>query len=153
MTCEDVLDRLPDWVAGRLDEVDARAVSAHASGCARCAAEADVLRALLAARPAAPADLASRIARAAREGPVAPARRRWRVAPAWVLSAAAVLALAVGTTVLRQRAEPVGPALGEVALPEDDGVLLVDDALVAGAPLLDQLSDDDLAALLVEMGG
>jgi anti-sigma factor RsiW len=153
MSCGDTVDRLPDWVADRLDGAEAGAVAAHVAGCAECAGEADVLRALLASRPAAPAGLAERIARAARAdaGSQAPARRR-RLAPAWALSAAAVLALAIGTTVLSDREQPAEPALGE-AVEEDGGVWISDDALVAGAPVLEELSDDDLVALLEEMGG
>jgi hypothetical protein len=153
-SCEDTLDQLPDWVAGRLADGDARAVAAHVAGCGCCAAEANVVRALLATRPAAPAGLAGRIALAARSHLLsgAPARRPRRLASAWALSAAAVLALAIGTTVLNDREEPVQPALGE-ALEEDSGVWISDDALVAGAPVLEELSDADLAALLEEMGG
>jgi hypothetical protein len=155
VSCEDALDRLPEWAAGELDGAAADAVAAHVAACARCAAEADVLRMLRVSRPSVPSDLASRIVHAARAGggSAAPTRTLRRIAPAWALSAAAVLALAVGATVLRSRTEPAQPELGEVALQEDVGVWIADDAVVAGAPVLDELSDDDLAALLEEMGG
>jgi anti-sigma factor RsiW len=156
MICGDVVDLLPDWVAGRLDGAGADAVAAHVAGCARCAADADVLRALRASRPAVPADLASRIARAARTGAdaaEAPRPRIRRLAPTWALSAAAVLALAVGTTVLLDRGAPVELELAEVAVEEEAGELISDDVVVAGAPVLEELSDDDLAALLEDMGG
>ena len=41
----------------------------------------------------------------------------------------------------------------QVAVDEDAGVWIADDAFVAGAPVLEELSDDDLAALLEDMGG
>jgi hypothetical protein len=63
-----------------------------------------------------------------------------------------VLALAVGTTVLLDRDQPVGPVL-DAAVDDDAGVWISEDAMVAGPPVLDELSDDDLAALLEEMGG
>jgi anti-sigma factor RsiW len=157
--CADMVDRLPDWVAGRLDASGAARVGAHVAVCARCAAEAELVRGLHAARPLAPAGLAARIADAARADvgrARGPAVRR-RLAPAWALSAAAVLVLAVGTSVLMERSEPpVEPAPTEIAgltVDDDAGVWIADDALVAGAPVLEELSDDDLAALLEEMGG
>ena len=157
--CAEVVDRLPDWVAGRLDASSAARLSAHVAACARCAAEAELVRGLRAARPIAPAGLASRIADAARAdvGRARGSAVRRRLAPAWALSAAAVLVLAVGTSVLMDRSEtPAEPEATEMAgltVDDDAGVWIADDALVAGAPVLEELSDDDLAALLEEMGG
>ena len=155
--CEHIVDLLPDWVAGRLDGPSADDVAAHVLTCASCAAEVEVVRRLHAARPAAPSDLARRITAAARaQNPSARGPRRGvrRIAPAWALSAAAVLALAVGTTIYMDRREPVPTELAEqVAVDEDAGVWIADDAFVAGAPVLEELSDDDLAALLDDMCG
>ncbi|MSR35175.1 MAG: zf-HC2 domain-containing protein [Gemmatimonadetes bacterium] len=167
MSCADVVDRLPDWAGGRTSGAEADAVAAHLSACASCAADAALLRALHAARPAAPADLATRIAQAARSGPgvAARPRRLRRIASAWgITGAAAVLAFAVGRVVIYDRGRPVqGPvqspvqdaALGEVAVETtaDAGVWISDDVLVAGAPVLEELSDAEMAALLEEMGG
>lgn len=170
-TCGEVLDRLPDWSAGRLAEAEAGALTEHLAGCASCAAEAEVVGSLVATRPAPPLDLAARIAAAARsdvEREHAIARvsakgsARARV-PAWALSAAAVLALAFGTTWIDRPQEtlpavsPTAAALGEVpvenGLAVENAVLISDDGVVAGAPVLDELSDDNLVALLEEMGG
>jgi len=160
--CEHVVDLLPDWVAGRLDDPRSGDVAAHLVTCPACAAEADVVRRLHAARPAAPSDLARRITAAAHAQNISGqnisgrgARRGVRrIAPVWALSAAAVLALAVGTTVFIDRREPGPTELAEqVAVDEDAGVWIADDAFVAGAPVLEELSDDDLAALLEDMGG
>jgi hypothetical protein len=152
MGCEDIIDRLPDWVAGRLDQASADAVAGHVGTCARCAGEVDLLRMLGETRPVVPADLATRITGAvrARAGSVSVLRRR-RLAPAWALSAAAVLVLAVGTTVLIDA--PAPSELGEVVVEDDAEAWIAEDAVVAGAPVLEELSDDDLAALLEEMGG
>lgn len=173
--CADIRDRLPDWVAGRLAASEADRVTLHVRGCADCAAEAELLRGLVATHPSAPAELASRIVAAARaeHAPgtptlpgVAPRLARPRTR-AWTLTAAALLVLAVGITVLSPRrnetqpeapvASPVTATLGDVPVEDNPGaqnaVWISDDAEVAGAPVLDGLSDDNLAALLEEMGG
>ncbi len=159
MTCQDVLDLLPDWAAGRLardaSHDEESRVAAHLSACASCAAEAALLRSLLATRPEAPADLAPRLSAALRAQTPAPAHRSRRLRPAWALPAAAVLVLAIGTSVLRNRVAPTDAdsALGEVAVVDDAGVWIAEDGMVAGAPVLEDLSDEALAALLEEMGG
>ena len=86
---------------------------------------------------------------------VIPLIRRPRRVPAWVLSAAAVLILALGSNyVWNQRAQDDVQDPIEVAsqdpLPE---AWLWDDGVVAGAPVFDGLSDDDLEALLKEFEG
>lgn len=153
MTCEELADRLPDWAAGRLGDAEHALVAAHVAVCDDCSAQGSVLGALFAARPEAPAGLAERIARAqAHAVPEAGANRSWR-RPAWVLSAAAVLVLAVGTTVLLRDPQmiEVVSVLGEVPL-EESQVWIADDGAVAGAPVLDDLSDEALATLLEELG-
>lgn len=156
MTCQELADRLPDWAAGRLAEDEAARVAAHVDGCADCSAQASVLGALFVSRPQAPAGLGERITLAARaQARSMPRgeRRPWR-RPAWALSAAAVLVLAVGTTLLRQPSQPTTTAsvLGEVVLDESQ-VWIADDGMVAGAPVLDDLSDEALATLVEELGG
>ena len=66
MTCQELVDRLPDWTSGRLDDAESALVAAHVAECDDCSAQASVLGALFAARPEAPAGLAERIAHAAR---------------------------------------------------------------------------------------
>ena len=148
--CADLADRLPDWVAGRLPADQARQVAEHVGTCADCAAQAATVHAVLAARAPVPADLAARTLAALRNAEPIPGRwtRRWT---SWAGSAAAVLVLAVGTFVLRagDTGEPLDP--GPVAV--DESVWIADDGIVAGAPVLDELSEDALAALLEEMGG
>lgn len=145
--------QLPDWVAGRLPSGEARAVAAHVDACAECAAEAGLLRALLAARPEAPRDLAPRVSAALRDDePVAPRGRAVRRWPRWAASAAAVLVLAAGGYWVGIRDAPDFSGLGQIATEEASG-WISDDGIVAGAPVLDELSDDALLALLEEMGG
>jgi len=151
--CAELADRLPDWVAGRLPSAPATEVAEHVGACAECAAQVDTLRALLAARPSAPADLAARTRAALRAAesvrlPSARGPRRWT---AWATSAAAVLVLVVGTFALREgdpmQTTPLGDSAGE------ESFWIADDGIVAGAPVLDDLSEDALATLLEEMGG
>lgn len=158
MTCADVVDRLPELAAGGLERRAAAALDEHLSGCAACAAEAEFVRGLRASRPAPPAELAARVSAALRAQPLAPSRARVRsLRPTWALPAAAVLVLAIGVSVLNDRA--AAPAalvgLGEVAVVEDAdaGVWIPEDGEVAGAPVLDDLTDEALATLLEEIGG
>ena len=156
MTCQELADRLPDWASGRLDDAESALVAAHVAGCDDCSAQASVLGALFATRPEAPSGLAERIVHAARVQahalPGAVTKRAWR-RPAWALSAAALLVLAVGTTILLRAPQmiEVASVLGEVPL-EESQVWIADDGAVAGAPVLDDLSDEALATLLEELG-
>ena len=157
VACEELLDRLPDWAAGRLPEAEAAGVAAHVQRCAGCAGEVAVLEALLTSGPPpVPAGLAEQIVRAARR-PVAEdalpstGRSRWI---SWALPAAAVLALALGTTLFQGRnGNDAASRLGEFPVEEGTGVWTADEGAVAGAPLLEGLSDEALAMLLEELGG
>ena len=82
---------------------------------------------------------------------------RWSSrAPAWALSAAAVVVLSLGIGVLWNGEDlpevdqsPVQVA-SEEPLPE---AWLWDDGLVAGAPIYDGLTDEELEALIQELEG
>ena len=167
LRCEDVKDLLPEWTTGLLDDAPRLAVEAHLSDCAACREEAELLQAVLASRPPAPAGLEARIQarvrqefsrpRAAHGGRVRALRPRsgrlW--APAWALSAAALAVLSLGIGVLwngkvpEVTIEPVEVASQE-PLPE---AWLWDDGVVAGAPVFDDLTDEELRVLIEEMEG
>jgi len=144
--CEPVRDSIPDFAAGRLSPAEAAAVQAHLDGCADCRAEAELVGLLFAGRPAVPAGLAEDIERHVR------VRRRGGTRPWWGLAAAAVAAVALGIGVTN-RSEP---ALEEVPayVSEMQGLSpwVSDDGLIAGAPALDDLSDEALMTLLDELG-
>lgn len=169
-TCEAVQDRLPELAAGRLAPGTAGELRTHLAGCDACAGELVVLEALAASPVAVPAGLEARIqaavaARGSAEAGVrdigsAPSRRSagapggFRI-PAWGWAVAAGLALFLGRGVwtgpdaggAERDLGLMAQASGEYsALPADDGV-------VAGAPLLDGLTEDDLNALLEEWDG
>jgi len=163
--CTDVRELLPEWVSGTLDPDQLEAVESHISTCPSCTGEAALIRMLVAGRPEPPSDLQERIRSRVREELVAGERpgksrvlrlpRRWPVTPVWALSAAALAILSLGIGVLWQGGTPevtVDPV--EVAsqepLPE---AWLWDDGVVAGAPVYDDLTDEELQALIEEMEG
>lgn len=159
MSCETVQDLLPDLASGRIEAGDRAGAEAHVATCMDCRATLETLRLLGTAPPPVPGDLESRIQAAvagrfsadspARGTAARPARPFWRrPAPAWGLAAAAVLALVLGRS--------LGPDdsgdLEILAMGQDDVLMLMpDDGMVAGGPLLDGLSDEDLALLLEEL--
>ena len=172
MTRDQVMDLLPDHVAGRLSEAQSEAVRAYLEDCAECRAEAALLEALAEAPPVAPPPgLEDRVVAAALdaqrrqsgvgggEGPGVTAIRR-RGVPSWAMGAAAVLVLALGTPLLMDRmsdsegglGDPVASVSEEFEEP-DATVWASEDGLIAGAPVLETLTDEELALLLEEFEG
>ena len=157
--CEEVLARLPEVAHGH-DGPDTSGVHEHLDGCASCREEWEVVRLLAEAGPVpVPATLEARVQAAVRAG-AQPGLGRRRSVPTWRLAAAAGIVLAVATPILVDQMSDrqlgtlddaeVTAALGE-RLPSpwlDD-----DEGIVAGAPVLDGLSDEALEQLLEEMGG
>lgn len=158
-------DQLPDWVAGRLEGERAAALARAVEADPDLRAEADLLRVLRAGRADVPDGLDVRIAAAVlrdRRGSPAPAilqtaRPRWWSGvwgPAWAVAAAAALVLFLGTWELVDRTgapEEVNAVV--TALEGRHTPWVADDGTVAGAAVLDGLSEEALASLLEEMGG
>ena len=170
--CETIRDFLPELDHGSLAPERVDMTTSHLGSCPACETELELIRALRNARPGPPPDLEARIQAKVREemeresrvgagklseeeANVIPISRRRRWAPGWALSAAAVVVLALGTgVILKQRdhdfiQDPILVASQE-PLPE---AWLWDDGMVAGAPVFDGLSDEDLEALLKEFEG
>ena len=138
-------DRLPDLMAGTVEQEERAALEARLESDADFAAEAELVRALRDHRPEPPAGFGDRITASLEvEAP----RRRWGM---WQLSTAAVLVLSLGTALLWGNRSPDLP--NEIFDEPVPAVLPMDDGLVAGAALLEDLSDAALEALLEEMGG
>jgi len=116
----------------------------HLRTCPECRAELELARLLYRTRPRPPAGLLERILNDIR-------RRGDRLRhPAWGLTAAAVAALALGIGLTQgDRADVVAPAFAQEL--EEDWPWSGEDGLVAGAPVLDDLSDADLAMLLDDL--
>lgn len=167
MDSGEIRDLLPDWIGGRLEPSLAGEMERAVALDEDLQAEAALLRSLAAGREPVPAGLDTRItARVIRErhapaGRVlAPARhfrasRRWWTQK-WVVAAAAMLVLALGTFEVADRVglgrstdvDALSAALESAGTP-----WMADDGTVAGAPVLDGLSDEALASLLEELGG
>lgn len=147
MDCATVRETIPDVAASRAVAEDVAAVEAHAATCEECAAELRLVASLYEDRPHAPVDLSERVVASLRE-------TRWSsLRPWWGISAAAVAALALGIGITSQ---PTGEAdvdpTTDVAVESEEGELwLSDDGVLAGAPMLEALSDDALAQLLEEL--
>jgi hypothetical protein len=142
--CGDVREVIPELVAGRLPAADAARAQGHLATCADCRAELDLVRLLYASRADVPASLVDRIMR----DPIArrPART-W-----WGISAAAIAALALGIGVVSDDASAPGAEVPAFVREAEEGeIWLSDDGLVAGAPALDDLSDEALLQLLDEL--
>jgi anti-sigma factor RsiW len=162
-TCAELRDHLPDLLLGALDPGTKGEVEAHLSACPECREELELLEAVLRARPEVPAGLEATIqARVQAEfgtddqkvaGSIRP-----RI-PTSALPAAAVVILSLGVALIWNQMttpgteveqEPIQVVLAEEPLPE---AYLWDDGIVAGAPVFDGLTEEDLLVLLEEMEG
>ena len=164
-SCETVQPLLPEWVGGQLDDDAAEAVRIHVVGCTECSRETEVVRALGAARPTVDPDLAGRIQAALRdqvgaggapsaEGGGAPSR--WSSRQPCELAAAAVVVLALGTAVIwpQVRGRNLPPTPDVVAdEPLFADVFSADGGIVAGAPVIEEMTDEQLLTLLAELEG
>ena len=142
LECAVVREWMPDFATGLRVPPGREAMDAHLSSCGECRAERDLVRALRASRREPPAGLARRVVRAVRAD---------RARPWWGLTAAAVAALALGIGIASDRAGSDAEVPG-FAYEVDEGVVWgSEDGLMAGAPLLDELSDEALQQLLDEL--
>ncbi len=146
-TCANVKDLLPDFVRGDFSSELCVRIEAHVSECGSCGEEVALLRVLSATTPVPPVGLAAEIKEA-----VARDRAHSRRSVGWRLPAAAAIVLALGTALIWQRAETL-PESSQFAQEAFVMVWADDDALVADAPMLEDLTEDELAALLEELGG
>jgi hypothetical protein len=142
--CGSIRELIPDLVAARLPATEAVRVEHHVRACADCRAELDLVRLLYASRAEAPAALLERISR------VTTSRRPARTW--WGISAAAIAAVALGIGVVSDGAPAASPEVPAFVREAEEGEIWVsDDGLVAGAPALDDLSDEALLQLLDEL--
>ena len=153
--CADVKDLLPEWIRRELPEGDRAVVTAHVSSCESCSEEVELLRRIQAAAFSTPPSLASEIKSAVaaeiESDAVVEYGRAGRFA-GWRLPAAASVVLALGTALIWQRTQAL-PEVGPLGQDPFTVVWPSDDADVAGVPMLADLSDEELALLLEELGG
>ncbi|HSH75772.1 MAG TPA: zf-HC2 domain-containing protein [Longimicrobiales bacterium] len=145
VTCRGIRELIPDFVASRLPEQELEVVELHVAACGDCGAELQLVQMILASRPHAPAGLLDRLTRATalRRGTQS---RAW-----WGLSAAAIAALALGIGISSERGRAPLEVPGFAYEVDEGDVWLSDDGVVAGAPLLEGLSDEALVQLLDEL--
>ena len=170
LDCNGVRDLLPERILGVLAPELAAPVEEHLSNCPECSREEGFLRTVLTSRPEVPSTLAPRIQARLREEMAIGQRPKairepagilsWLSlrprAPAWALSAAAVAVLSLGIAVvwngedLPEVGQDPIQVVTEEPIPE---AWLWDDGIVAGAPVLDGFSDQELEALIKELEG
>ena len=146
-TCADAKALLPALVRGELVGEERTRIDDHVSSCVACADEVALIRRLRAVPLEVPAGLAGEIKAA-----VASDQSRPRRSFGWQLPAAATIVLALGTAIVWQRAQTL-PEPSQLAQESFVMVWSDDDALVADAPMLEDLSEEELAVLLEELGG
>ncbi len=144
--CGWVRESIPDFVNSALSFDERGRVMRHVVECAECGAELELVRALLASRPAVPEGLLARIHRSAVADRRAPTRTWWGV------SAAAIAALALGIGITADPTQEADVAIPGFAYEAEAGeIWLSDDGLLAGAPAFGDLSDEALLELLDEL--
>ncbi|MBM4185339.1 MAG: zf-HC2 domain-containing protein [Gemmatimonadetes bacterium] len=144
--CGQIRELIPEYASGALSAVARARVDTHVRACGDCAAELELAQMLFGSRAAVPPSLLGRIERAVASDRRTPART-W-----WGLSAAAIAALALGIGITSDGAPTSSTDVPGYAYEAQEGEIWVsDDGFVAGAPALDELSDEALEQLLDEL--
>ena len=145
VNCAKAKDLLPAFVRGDLADEEHRWTAEHVTVCVDCQQEAELLRRIRNDTMRVPVGLGSDIK---------DALAREQKSPRWLLSwpaAAAIIAVALGIGVVWERVR-VLPEVGPLGREPFAVVWPSDDADVAGAPSLEDLTDDDLTILFEELG-
>ena len=144
--CEWIRELIPDYAAGRLADGEKESADLHFKDCRECCDELDLVRLVFSSRAAHPEGLADKINAAVRGRRVA-GLRQW-----WGLAAAAVAVLAIGLNMTLDRTGFTDLPLTESEFEIDsENLWLTDDGLIAGAPMLEGLSDEALTQFLEEL--
>lgn len=146
--CGVVRDALPLRGLDLLDPALAVRLEAHLETCETCATEARFVDRLGELRPEAPPSILAGVVERA-DVRTRSDRRGWGGIQL-ALSAAAVLALALGLATLRDSPTPAD-GVWTLALDPEPATWYGDDWMVAGEPVPEALSDDMLEALFEEM--
>ena len=164
LECRRAGELLPELDAGGLDADAATWLRAHVAGCASCAHDLALVRRVRAGAAASPAELAARIQAAVREDAAAGSHGRGFARDAFLLgrrrvwgvaTAAALIVGVAGTLVVQRVRAPSEAELWQAFADEEPPVWVSDDGMIAGAPMLEDLSDlsdEDIAVVLQELG-
>jgi anti-sigma factor RsiW len=150
--CEQITDLLPDLVAGTLSQATSNIVAQHLRTCAACESELALLHSLRAAAPAAPSELAERIARAVAAQPVV--RRSHSVRDLAIAASIAITVIggAIATQLQRDNATVVTPPIADTAAAvEAAGYLTVEGPALGAGSVIPELTEAQLEKLLAEM--
>lgn len=144
--CATIREMIPDVAAGRLAGEAAGVVEVHVVACGDCRAELGLARSLYESRPRVSVDMSGRVLTALRR------RRRVDHRHTWGLAAAAVAALALGIGISSGPGVTDSTFTDEMAtdLAEEE-LWLAEDGVLAGAPMIETLSDEALAELLEKL--
>ena len=146
--CAKVRDCLPDFASGRIENHRSVTIESHLLSCEDCQSELELIQILRAASPVVPVLLADQI-----ENAVFSSRRPWNRSP-WGLSAAALLVLAVGVGLSRDRPEAIQDVVYDFGVDPEQGELwLTEDSFLAGDLWIEGLSNETLMKLLEELEG
>ena len=144
MDCGTVRDRIPELVHDRLETRAAEEVRGHLASCPECASELALVRILHETRARPSAELGERVRRTVAFD------RQTVHRPWWALTAAAVAALALGIGIGTQDPPSlVAPAFATEV--EEGWPWVLEGELGMEAPVLEDLSDDALEALLDDL--
>ena len=144
--CAIVRGLIPEFVISKLGEHEIDMVECHISECPSCRGELKLVQVIFASRPKVSATQTEVVTR----GVIDDLRIPFR---AWhTLSAAAIAALALGVGIALDSPPDVAIEVPSFAYEiEAEDVWLIDDALVAGAPSFEDLSDEALSELIDEL--
>ena len=146
--CAKVRDCLPDFASGRIENHRSVTIESHLLSCEDCQSELELIQILRAASPVVPVLLADQI-----ENAVFSSRRSWNRSR-WGLSAAVLVALAVGVGLPRDRPEVIQDVVYDFGVDPEQGELwLTEDSFLAGDLWIEGLSNETLMKLLEELEG
>jgi len=148
LSCPEARDLIPLSWTGGISPREKAALERHLEECPECASESSFVSRIASACPVPPPDLsrkvAARLAGGADRGRSFPSRS----AVLWGLPAAAVMILGLGIGLVWSSGENGTGELITSSFLDSQDEMEVDDWIVAGAPVLDALSDEVLVSLM-----
>lgn len=150
-TCEVVRDRLPGLENGEMSAEEARIVESHVAVCVACAEERAIIRLIRETAPVPPPGLEARIGRALRSAPAAALSGRPGTMPPFAVAAGVAFVLLTGSLLLRGGAMPGIEREDVPAAGVTLGWPHVSDPILRTAPVLNDLTVEELETLLAEL--
>lgn len=149
LTCDEIRDLMPALEAGALPADEAQRVEHHLEACAACGDERAVVRLVRAAPTELPPGLEARIGRAVRQGAVSAARPR--AMPSFAVAAGIAFVLLTGSLMMRTGILPFDEGEEAAGAEVTLGWPHVSDPILRTAPVLSDLTVEELESLLAEL--